>query len=119
MLKIIMENKRDILVAVRFTANEYEQLLDLLEKTPGKKDMSKFIRAKIFEEDLQRRDYRQLLRTMQKVRSDLHHAVRLLEKNANVRQVDEIEKCLEDLSDLKRKLEGADGSYSSGTYERK
>lgn len=108
--------RREKIVPVRLTESEYQKLLDLVEKYGEKNNVSLYIRNKIFAEQKEKNDYRELLILIRQIRADINHSLKLYQKDFLTEAQEELEYCSKML-DLIQKEMMEHGSNSVGTHE--
>lgn len=93
--------RREKIVPVRLTNNEYEELLYLAEDAGN---VSNFIRQKIFSDSKERNQYREILILIQQIRSDIGHALKLYQKDFLTDAAIELKNCSEQLKQLQKEM---------------
>lgn len=110
---------REILVPIRLTEEENELLEEMMQKEiPDAKERkisrSKFLRSKIFSASENEKSYKKILLVLHQIKTELHHAVLILNKTENNSEIlEEIEKEIEVLMQLQEEVKAVHGSNSS------
>ena len=103
--------RREKIVPVRFTENEYEKLIEMIGALDERKNVSSFIRDKIFAEQKEKSDHREILFLLRQVRAEIGHAIKLYQKDFLTEAQVELEKCNEKLNDIQKEImNGCNGS---------
>lgn len=103
--------KREKIVPVRFSENEYEKMIEMIDDLDERKNVSAFIRNKIFAEQKEKSDHREVLFLLRQVRSEIGHAIKLYQKDFLTEAQVELEKCNEKLDELQKEImNGGNGS---------
>lgn len=103
--------RREKIVPVRFTENEYEKLIEMIGALDERKNVSSFIRDKIFAEQKEKSDHREILFLLRQVRAEIGHAIKLYQKDFLTEAQVELEKCNEKLNDIQKEImNGGNGS---------
>lgn len=96
--------KRNNFVAFRLSDTEYEELKRLTKEAGDKQDFSKYIRKKLFSENLERNQYREILILIRQIRSDIAHALKLYQKDFLPDAAMELKKCSEQLEKMQKEM---------------
>ena len=103
--------RREKIVPVRFTENEYEKLIEMIGALDERKNVSSFIRDRIFAEQKEKSDHREILFLLCQVRAEIGHAIKLYQKDFLTEAQQELEKCNEKLNDIQKEImNGGNGS---------
>lgn len=96
--------RREKIVPVRFTENEYEKLIEMIDDLDERKNVSSFIRDRIFAEQKEKSDHREILFLLRQVRAEIGHAIKLYQKDFLTEAQQEMEKCNEKLDELQKEI---------------
>lgn len=111
--------KRNMIVPIRLTTEEYELLEEMMCKEipdaeERKISRSKFLRSKIFSASENEKSYKKILLVLHQIKTELHHAVLILNKTENnseiLEEIEKEKKILMQLQEEVKEIHGRNGS---------
>ena len=110
--------RREKIVPIRLTENEYQELLDMAKESGCQDNLSGYIRDSLFSFRKGKSDYREFVMQLGQLRSEVNHTLMLYKKDFLTDAQLELENCNKKLTELQKEVM-RNGNHNSRAHKGK